>query len=132
MTYLLDTWVWIEYFLGTDPGRRMTPLIESWNHATSILTVAELSDVYHRLGAPGIDDRLAFVQRSTEILPLDPSIAHRAGATKQRQRDAGRSIGLVDALIYETARAHGLTLLSGDLDFEGLDGVEMVDEPGGA
>lgn len=35
-------------------------------------------------------------------------------------------MGLVDALIYETARAHDLIVLTGDPDFGGLDGVEMV------
>lgn len=118
--------MWVEYLSGTDTGGHLTPVIESGEHATSILTVAELADKLIRDGYEDPDSYLAYVPRASRLLGITEAIAGAAGATKHRQRAAGVPTGLVDAMIYETAQAHDLTVLTGDPDFEGLDGVEMV------
>jgi predicted nucleic acid-binding protein len=126
VTHLLDTWAWVAYFQGTSVGKLVKPFADSAEHATSIVTVAELSDVHHSGRGGDLSRQVAFVRTKTRILPLTPAIAEAAGATKWRQRARGRAMGLADALIYETARAHDLVVLTGDPGFAGLDGVEMI------
>lgn len=124
MAILLDTWAWIEYFRGTD--QRLRRRIEYQDHATSVLTLAELSDRHHRSRWRGYDARAQFIEGTSRILEVSSTAASAAGRTKWSQRKRGHRMGLADAIIYETAREHGLTVLTGDPGFEGLKGVEFL------
>lgn len=123
---LLDTWVWAAYFQGGAAAQRLVPIVEGPDVATSMLTLGELADLHERASEPGLDDHVAFIAARGPILELTKTGAMRAGSTKWRQRRAGHEMGLVDAMIYETAREHGLELVTGDQGFRGLDGVRMV------
>lgn len=123
---LVDTWVWVEYFQGSTAGRRVRPVVEGPEVFTSIITFAELSDLYGREGLPGLDERLMFIRSRGPVLATSQGAARAAGATKWAQRKKGHPLGLADALIYETARERGLDVVTGDPGFQGLPGVTMV------
>lgn len=124
--HLLDTWAWMAYFRGSSEGRRVQQLIDGGDTATSVVTLAELSDVFRREKRRDGDRRLAFVASTSRILDLTLPVAMAAGATKWDQRDRGAPMGMADALIYETARAQGLVVLTGDEGFRGLPDVEFL------
>ena len=124
---VLDTWVWLEYFGGSAAVAGVKSAVEGPDVATCVLTLAELSDVYGRDGrAAVLDDRIHFIHSRGPVLPVSEHGARKAGATKWNQRKRGHPLGLADAIIYETAREHGLELVTGDEGFKGLDGVRMV------
>lgn len=124
---LLDTWAWLEYFAGSSADARLRSSIEGPDVSTSILTLAELSDVYERDGRTSVvHERIAFIRSRGAVLDLSSEAAVGAAGTKWRQRRAGHDMGIVDAMIYETAREHGLELVTGDEGFKGLDGVRMI------
>jgi predicted nucleic acid-binding protein len=125
--YLLDTWAWVEYFDGTPAGARVQRILESATVATSILSVAELSDLYTRRKSPTLDEKVEFVRGSGQLLDLDLRAVSKAGLTKWTQRARKHPMGLGNAVIYETARANGLTVVTGDPGFKGLPGVEFLD-----
>lgn len=124
---LIDTWAWVEYFQGSPAGARIRPLIEGPDVSTSVLTIAELADIYEREGRPGLEERIAFIRSRGPILAMTHRAAREAGATKWRQRKDGHPLGLADAVIYETARENGLEVVTGDEGFIGLDGVKFVE-----
>lgn len=126
LKYVVDSWGWIEYFDAGPAGRSLKPVIESGEEATSVVTLAEISDRMHRDARQGTGELLAFVRSKTTLLDITPDIAAAAGKTKWAQRKRHVPMGLADAIIYETARAHGLTVLTGDPGFRGLPGVEFV------
>lgn len=123
---LLDTWVWTAYFQGGPQAERLAAIVEGPDVATCMLTLAELSDIHERAGVKGLEENAGFIADRGPILEVTRHVAIRAGRTKWRQRRAGRGMGLADAIIYETAREHGLELVTGDEGFAGLDGVRMV------
>ncbi|MBI4393675.1 MAG: PIN domain-containing protein [Euryarchaeota archaeon] len=125
LTYLIDTWCWVEYLGGE--VRVLKPILEGRKHYSSLLTLAEVSDVVRRSGHDDSDRCIDFIAMHSTILDPDPMIADAAGRTRAAQRKRKRDMGLMDALIYETAQANELVLLTGDEDFKGLDGVEFVD-----
>ncbi|MGQ0535714.1 MAG: PIN domain-containing protein [Methanobacteriota archaeon] len=125
MMYVLDSWVWMEYFRGTEKGARFRRLVESEEHATSVVTLAEIADHYARHGLPS-HERLTYIGAVSAVLPVTLDVCDEAGRTKWKQRARGVPMGLLDAMIYETARGHDLVLLTGDEDFRGLAGVEFV------
>jgi predicted nucleic acid-binding protein len=122
--YLLDTYAWVEYFIGSDQGETVKNLIELERIHTSIISVAELSDKYCRDGL--IDEwenRYKFITSKSNILHLTMDIAKNAGSRKLNLRKTIKKIGLADAIIIETAFQNNLRIVSGDTHFEGLDNI---------
>ena len=61
-------------------------------------------------------------ERGTRVLPLDRLAAEQAAELRARSQQAGRPLGLADALIAGTAKAHGLAVATRNVaDFEHLD-----------
>jgi predicted nucleic acid-binding protein len=123
---LLDTWAWVAYFGNEPEAPQVEERLQAGEVATSLLTIAELSDIYHREGLGSLEERLAFIASRGPLLDPDAAILLAAGEVKWAQRGRGAAMGLVDAAIYATARAHGLTVLTGDEGFQGLEGVEFL------
>jgi len=122
--YLLDTYAWIEYFIGSHNGEIVKKLIDSEKIHTSIISLAELSDKYYREGLAGEwEDRYKFIVSKSNIIQLTIEIAKNAGSRKWKLRESIEKIGLVDAIIIETAFQKGLIIVSGDPHFERLENV---------
>ena len=117
---LLDSYAWVEFFLGSSKGEKVVHYVESGDSSTPLIVIAELSAKYASLPLTLWNERLEFVQDKTEILPLTLEIASGAGRTRQKMREERPHFGLADAIIYETARLHHLSVLSGDPHFKGL------------
>jgi len=122
--YLLDTYAWVEYFIGSKEGEKVKNLIEDQIIHTPIISIAELSDKYHRenLSNEWLK-RYQFIVSKSSILPCSLKIMKNSGFRKLELRKKEKTIGLVDAIIVETAIQHNLILVSGDLHFETLDNV---------
>lgn len=127
MTPLVDTWAWVEYFQGSPAGARVRPVVEGPDAATSVLSLAELADLHARDRRPGLEARVTFIRSRGPVLEVSQRAAQQSGATKWQQRSKGHPMGLADAVIYETAREHGLELITGDKGFKGLAGVRFLD-----
>lgn len=116
--FLLDTWAWIEYFEGSEIGRKVDEKIRSEDEIyTSIVTLAELSDNFHRkdvITGYSWEEIREFVETKTEILPVTPEDSSKAGKTKAEERKEMKDFGLMDAIILETARRKEAKPISGD------------------
>ncbi len=95
---------------------------------TPLVVVAELRDKYVRERVPEWSRDLEFIKDTTALLPEDEPIAVRAGETKNRMRAEGRrGFGLIDGIIYETARAVDAVLVTGDPHFRGARGIRFLE-----
>ena len=122
--YLLDTYAWVDYFIGSDEGEIVKKLIESEKIHTSIISIAELSDKYYREGLTDEwEGRYKFIISKSNIIQLTMEIAKNAGPRKWKLRETIEKIGLADAIIIETVFQKGLILVSGDPHFKSLDNV---------
>ena len=129
---LLDTSAWVEYFEATKMGERISVLMLSSRAIYSCpLTIAEISSwCYKNKKEPAT--LLRKIKELSIIVELTEDALSKSGKThselrKDDQSDKGKSkISLIDCIIYETARIHGLKLLTKDKDFEGLPDVEML------
>lgn len=125
---IVDSFAWVEYFRGTDAGRVVADEIEASAAGTPLVVVAELRDKYVREHLPDWSRDLAFIKEMTVLVPEDELIAVRAGETKNRMRMEGRrDFGLIDGIIYETAREADAILVTGDPHFRGVRGVRFLD-----
>lgn len=116
--YLLDTWAWIEYFEGSQIGKKIDEILKSEQKVyTSIVSLAELSDNYHRkeiITGYSWEEVQTFIEKNSEIMEVKPSIATKAGKIKSEEREKMTDFGLMDAIILETGRKNNLRLISGD------------------
>ena len=120
---VIDSYAWIEYFKGSEQGRKVAPHIEGGHGLTSFVVVAELSAYYAHEKMEAWQERYRFIESKSAILELTLEIAKAAGRTRQEMRKERPKFGLIDALIYETAKSLKATVISGDPHFEGLPNV---------
>ncbi len=69
---------------------------------------------------------LTLVREFVEIASPTDGDYVEASAFRIDMRRQGRNLSLTDALGYTLARRLGIPFLTGDREFEGLDGVEFV------
>lgn len=122
--YLLDTYAWIEYFLGSEEGESVKNIIEKEKTSTSIISIAELSDKYYRENL--IEEwkkRFLFIINNSKIVDLSLIIAQNVGKTKKKLREQENTVGLADAIIYETAKKLRSKIVTGDIHFRNLENV---------
>lgn len=123
MTVLLDSWCWIEYFNGTDAGKKIVEYIDS---AESLfISVINLAEVYkHVLSKKNEKDAdmiVSMMMSRCFILPVDAKTALNAAKLNWEKK-----WGLGDSLIYTTAKTHKLQLISGDSHFKNEEGVIYI------
>ena len=124
INYLIDTYAWIEYFLGSSEGIKVKEILEKGNVNTSIISIAELSDKYYRENISEVlEDRYSFIINTVKILPISLDIAKNIGIRKIELRKKSPKASIADAIIYETSLQHNLIIVTGDPYFKELDNV---------
>ena len=123
MTVLLDSWCWIEYFNGTQLGKQVIPYLDDGKRV--FISVISLAEVYkfallHR-SEKDSDKMVAQMLSSSFLIPVDATVALNAA-----QFNAKQKLGLGDSIIYESAKAHKLKLVTGDPGFKNMNDVEYL------
>jgi len=121
-TYLIDSFAWIEYFSGSDAGARARSFIEGHRGITPTIVIAELSEKYRREKL-SFDEDLDFIVRRTRVIPLDTSIAEKAGVLSHERKKKVKRWGLADSIVLATARIHSAKIVTGDEHF-----LDLTDE----
>ena len=115
LTVLLDSWCWIEYFNGTKIGKKVAEYIDSGENL--FISVINLAEVYKwSLSKKNEEDANAIIHIMLSrcfLLPVEAETALNAGKLNWKKK-----WGLGDSLIYESAKAHNLKLVSGDPHFK--------------
>ena len=122
--FVIDTWVWVEYYLGEDP--RVNEYIENDNVDlfTSTITLTEMIKFLHQKGEDPENIRTVVSEIGVRslVLPVTESIAILAG----EYRSEGFKGGIADTIILATARSGGHTVVTGDPHFRGLDDAIFI------
>ena len=115
MTVLIDSWAWIEYFKGSVPGLKAKECIDA--DSEIIVSSINVSEVYHFLlknrSVPEAEELIQFLLKTSFVVQLDIQLALQAARFKYEKK-----MGLADAIVLATARAHHCPILTGDSDFK--------------
>jgi predicted nucleic acid-binding protein len=123
---LADTSAWVEIALGTSKGQKAKETLKSSTLIyCCVLSIPELI-VWAEKNKLKSDDLLHSVSQASSYLDLSYEILRQAGFEYVQLRKIRSKIGIIDTIIYSSARIHGLTLVTCDQDFKGLPGVEMI------
>jgi len=118
---LLDSFAWIEYFMGSKSGSKMRDYIEG-NEPLYIPSIC-LTEIKSRYLKDKKDPtaRLKLVTERSFVIPLSMEMALLAADIKQRCR-----LHTIGSIVYATSQHRNLILVTGDHHFKDLPNVEMV------
>jgi len=122
---LLDSWAWIEFFKGSPEGKKVGRILEENECFTSIVSISEVVQWAIRNNKDP-KDRIRRIKIFSQILNLNEKISESAGRINFENKKMIKNWGMLDALIYATARYYGLVTLTGDKHFRELEDVEML------
>ena len=128
MKTVVDTYAWIEVFIGSACGEKAKEIIQKSEEAyTPDVVIAEVARKYLKEGVKEqtILERLATIEETSEITPIDKNIALESAKCYlelvERAKERKQAPSLFDAILLATARTLGAKLLTGDEHFKGID-----------
>ncbi len=130
--YVIDTYAWVEYLLGSRPGAKAKKYIEGGQALTPSIVLAELRKWYFREIEAGrrteseMQTHFAFVESETEVVSLDATLALRAGEMDFLMKKRIKDWPLADSIVYATAKSRAGQVVSGDPHFSSLDDVISI------
>ncbi len=128
MNYLFDTNHAIAYLNG-DP--RLAPLLSTTQTAgdTFAISTIVLGELYYgAYTSQRVSDNLAKLAAFAAqliVFDFDTAAASEFGKIKAEQRSKGKPIPTADAQIAAIARLHGFTLLTSDVHFQLIEGLNV-------
>lgn len=122
--YIIDSYAWVEYFKGSKQGEMAKEFIESKNSATSVITIAELSEKYER-EAKKFDEDLRFIISQTKIIALNIELALFAGKINNENKKKIKNWGMADSIILATAKMNKISVVTGDEHFRNLNSIML-------
>lgn len=131
-SFVIDTYTWVEYLLGSRAGAKARNYIEGGSGLTPSIVLAKLRKWYLREIEAGrrsereMQHHFGCVESMTEIVPLDGGLALKAGETDFLMKKRIRGWPLADSVIYATARSRAAQVVSGDPHFKGLADVISI------
>ena len=124
MTVLIDSWAWIEFFLGSGAGKVVSGHIDS--DQDLIISAINIAEVYRWIlryydESTADEKKCAMLDRCT-LINVDENIAVEAARIRNTLK-----WGLCDSIVYATAKQEGAKVLTGDSDFRGKEDVLFID-----
>ncbi|RLI23809.1 type II toxin-antitoxin system VapC family toxin [Candidatus Bathyarchaeota archaeon] len=128
MKYLVDSYAWIEYFMGTKAGEKVKPIIEGLEE--KLTPTICLAEVYAKTlkveGEEQAEKQRLFIKESSAVIPLDEAIAVEAAKIDIEMKKKIKGWGLVDSIVYATGLIKKAEIVTGDLHFKDLKHVIFI------
>lgn len=115
----LDSSAWIEYFEG---NKSVQELVDGASKLFgSVISVFEIRRKLRRekVANDTLNRITAFMRRRATLVEINFDVSLLASSYAEK-------LHAIDALIYASARKVNSVLITGDNDFRGLDGVEII------
>jgi predicted nucleic acid-binding protein len=129
LRYILDSYAWLEYFMGTQAGARVKEIVDS--EADEKLTPSIcLAEIYAKIlrteDEQKAELRRAFIKSRSGLIPLTEELAVEAAKTDVAMKKKVHGWGLADSVVLSTARNRNGKVATGDPHFRGLKESYMI------
>ena len=115
---MLDSFAWMEYFMGTPEGEKVQKLVDDdLQLYTSPIVVAEIYSKSLRTDGK-VQERKDFIIKRCAVVAFDIKIAVEAAKIHAENRVKISDFGLADAIILASARSRKIKVLTGDPHFK--------------
>jgi predicted nucleic acid-binding protein len=129
MRYVIDSYAWIEYFMGTQAGEEARKIIDTITDEklTPTICVAEIYSKILRVEGPETAElRRAFIKSRSAIITLTEEIAVDAAKIDVEMKKKVTGWGLADSIVLGTARKKRAKVLTGDEHFSALNETKYI------
>lgn len=128
MRYVIDSYAWIEYFMGTPAGETVKAILEG--PELKITPTICLAEVYSKtLKAEGDDlaqRQTTFMKETSALIVLDAATAIAAAKLDITMKQTIPGWGFADSIVYATGRLHEAQTVTGDQHFKDLADVIFI------
>ena len=128
MKYVIDSYAWIEYFMGTKAGAKVKPIIESMEE--KITPTICLAEVYAKTLRVENDElaekQRIFIKEKSALAPLDELTAVESAKIQAKMKKEISDWGLADSIVYATALIKKAEVVTGDEHFKKLKNVLFI------
>jgi predicted nucleic acid-binding protein len=128
MKYVIDSYAWIEYFMGTEAGEKAKPIIESSEE--KITPTICLAEVYAKTlkveNEELAEKERAFIKEKSALATLDELIAVECAKVQNKMKKEVNEWGLADSIVYATALLKKAEVVTGDKHFKRLKNVIFI------
>lgn len=127
LLYILDTYAWIEYFIGSKKGVIVRNLIDSPHNRFITLhsSVAELHE-WCLKEEREFDKLFGIIRSASSIEPIDLDNWIGATSIKREMRKYIKDFGLIDAILLAKQKEFKCGIITGDKHFGNLKNVEFL------
>ena len=121
MKIVLDTYAWIEYFKGSEAGKKVNQILESQENEifTSIMSIAEISSKLIRENSD-VELPYKIITNLSKIYGINLEFSKEVGILHAEMRKKIKDFGLIDSIILLTTRKLDAKILTGDHHFKGF------------
>lgn len=133
MVYLVDTYAWIEYFIGSEAGRVVKRIVDETPKNQLLTPAPALGELSAHAAKAGKDFDAMYnsVLADSEIVDVSVEDWINAGKRREVLRATVREIGLIDALLVvvneRLKQKHGSSkIITGDKHFRNLRDVIFI------
>ena len=125
--HIVDTYAWLEYFIGSKKGEKAAVIIDDPNEPLITLEccLAELRGWTLR-EEQDFTELYAIVKGNSEIASVLTRLWIRAAEIKHEVRKTVPGFGLIDSLILAVQEEEHCKVLTGDPHFEGMRDVVFL------
>ena len=129
MKHIIDSYAWLEYFMGSEAGRKVREIID--NETDEKLTPSIcLAETYAKIlkteDKEKAELRRTFIKSRSALIPLDEDLAVEAAKTDVAMKRKVQNWGLADSIVLSTARDRKGKVVTGDPHFRELDDALMI------
>jgi predicted nucleic acid-binding protein len=129
MKYVIDSFAWFEYFMGSRRGKVAKEIIDNRvdEKFTPAVCVAEVyAKSMRNEGEAMAETRRKFMRDRSAVAVLNEGTAVSSAKVDVARKKEVPRWGLVDSIVLATARELGAKVVTGDLHFKGLEDVVMI------
>lgn len=125
--YLIDTYAWVEYFIGSDRGKEVKKIIEDEDNTivTPECCLAEIKGWCIRENQD-FEELYSVVRKISDIQCILTRDWLEAASLRSEMRKTKKDFGMMDALILAQQKRMECRVVSGDPHFKGLKDVILV------
>ncbi len=123
---MLDSFAWMEYFMGTAKGEKVQKLVDDDSQLyTSPIVIAEIYSKSLRTDG-NAEERKDFIMKRCAVVALDVNIAVESAKIHAENKVKTHDFGLADAIILASARSRKIKVLTGDPHFKNFKDAVML------
>lgn len=120
---MIDSWAWIEYWKAGKSAKAAAKHIDGDEEAfVSAINLIEIYSWFSRYYDEDVAKaRIETVEKRCFVLPLDRNLSMSAARLKVKHK-----LGIADSVVLAAAKSLGAGLVTGDPDFEKMEGVLFI------